>query len=196
MKMNLATRARLALASAGLAISILTTSAMAQDISESHLQAAYAAIDAIGATDEFDDVLPQAAQALKNELIQKNPNLTDLIDATVEKNALALASRRADLEKEAATAYARVFSEDELKAIADFYNSPAGKKLLSDGPIVTREVLKAEQIWQRGVARDLAQNTGTEIAEKAGTKADVSGTGAEDSGVAKPAPKPEENSGE
>jgi hypothetical protein len=159
---------------------------MAQDISESHLQAAYGAIDAIGVTDPYDNVLPQAAQALKNELIQKNPNLTDLIDATVEKSALALAGRRADLEKEAATASARVFSEQELKEIADFFNSPTGKKLISDGPIVLREIDKAEQIWQRGVARDLAQNAGTEIAKKAGAKADVSGTGAENAGEAKP----------
>jgi hypothetical protein len=190
--MILATRARLALAAAGLAMAIVSTSAMAQDISESHLKAAYAAIDAIGATDQFDAVLPQAARALKGELIQKDPNLTDLIDATVEKNALALASRRADLEKEAAMAYARVFSEEELKAIAEFYNSPTGKKLLEEGPNVTREVLKAEQIWQRGVARDLAQNTGKEIADKVGTKTDEGGTdaGATDAGKAGEA-KPE-----
>ncbi|HEU4986593.1 MAG TPA: DUF2059 domain-containing protein, partial [Rhizobiaceae bacterium] len=43
------------------------------------------------------------------------------------------------------------------------YTSPAGQKLLTDGPIVTREVLKAADIWQRGVARDLAQNVGRQI---------------------------------
>ena len=72
--------------------------------------------------------------------------------------------RRTDLEKEAALAYARVFSEEDLNAIAAFYNSEAGKKLLSDGPIVTRELFKAADIWQRGVARDLAQSVGAKLA--------------------------------
>lgn len=185
--MILATRAGLALAAAGLAVTI-AGSASAQDITGSHLDAAYKAIDAIGATDEFDDVLPQAAQALKAQLIQKNPNLVDVIDKTVDKNALALAARRGDLEKEAATAYARVFSEEDLKKIADFYNSDVGKKLLSDGPIVTREVLKAEQIWQRGIARDLAQSAGTELSQEVGDEADVTGTGAT---ISNPAPAAE-----
>lgn len=161
--MILAKRARLFIAAAALATTAFMVPAGAQEVSDSHLQAAYEAIDALNATDEFDNVLPQASQALKAELIQKNPDLVDLINATVEENALALAPRRADLEKEAALAYARVFSEEELKAVTTFYTSPAGQKLLTDGPIVTREVLKAADIWQRGVARDLAQNVGRQI---------------------------------
>src|SRR5690606_25335399 len=130
----------------------------------------------------------QASQALKAELIQKNPDLVDLINATVEENALALAPRRADLEKEAALAYARVFSEEELKAVTTFYTSPAGQKLLTDGPIVTREVLKAADIWQRGVARDLAQNTGRQIQAAVGAQAVTPADGA----AAPATPAPEE----
>jgi uncharacterized protein len=138
--------------------------AAAQEIAEPHLAAALSAIDAIKATDEFDSILPQAAQALKAELIQKDPNLQGIIIATVDEKTLELAGRRGDLEREAALAYARVFSERELKEIAAFYASPTGQKLISDGPIVTREVLQAVQIWQRGVARDLSQAVGTTLA--------------------------------
>ena len=44
---------------------------------------------------------------------------------------------------------------DELNAITTFYTSPAGKKLLSDGPIASREMLKAADIWAAGISRDL-----------------------------------------
>lgn len=173
--MKLAAIPRIFIVAAVLALSALSAPAWAQDdddnISASHLKAAYDAIGAIKATDPYDAVLPQAASALKNELIQKNPDLVDLIDSVVDKNALALASRRGDLEKEAAKAYARVFSEDELNKIAAFYNSPTGKKLLSDGPIVTREVVKAEQIWQNGIARDLSESSGKDIAAAVNAKA-------------------------
>lgn len=145
------------------ALALWSPGAQAQEISESHLQAAYEAVSAVRATEQFDEILPGAAQALRAELIQKDPNLVQVINATVDEQALAIAGRRADLEREAALAYARVFSEQELTEMATFYNSPTGKKLLSDGPIVTREVLKAVEIWQNGIARDLAQAVGEKI---------------------------------
>ncbi|WP_139975969.1 MULTISPECIES: DUF2059 domain-containing protein [Brucella/Ochrobactrum group] len=145
--------------------------ASAQEITEAHLEAARAAISAINATEQFDEILPNAARALKGELIQKDPNLEALITKTVDDKALALASRRADLETESARVYAKAFSEDELKAIAAFYTSPAGKKLLSEGPIVTREVVKAANIWQNGIARDLATGVAEVLAAQAGAAA-------------------------
>jgi hypothetical protein len=137
--------------------------AAAQDVSDTHLKAARAAIAAIKATDQFDLILPQAGQALKQELIQKNPDLQQLISQTVDEHTLKMVARRSDLEKEAALAYARVFTEAELNEIATFYSAPVGQKLLSDGPIVTRKVLEAADIWQRGVARDLAVAVGEQL---------------------------------
>jgi hypothetical protein len=143
----------------------LALPAAAQDASEPHLKAARDALDALNATDQFDVILPQAAAALKAELIQKNPDLQQLITKTVDEKTLAMAARRADLEKEAANVYTRSFTEEELTAIAAFYNSGPGKKLLTEGPIVTRQVIQAAEIWQRGVARDLAQSVGEELAK-------------------------------
>ena len=135
----------------------------AQEASESHIAAARAAIKSIGATNQFDPILPQAAEALRNELIQKDPNLQADINRIIEDVAIELAARRADLEAEAARVYARSFTEEQLTAIADFYNSDAGKKLISEGPIASRELVKAANIWQSGIARDLSQMVGEEL---------------------------------
>jgi uncharacterized protein len=167
-----------ALAFSGLAL----TSAKAQEISESHLNAARAAIAATDATDQFDNILPNAAELLRAELLRKDPNLLDQINTVVTDKTIVLAGRRADLETEAARVYARVFTEDELKAIAAFYETPAGKKLLSDGPIVIRELIKAANIWQEGIARDLAVEVGTEL------RALVPASPAAADGAATPAP--------
>ena len=164
--MNLKSRA-LSAVSAAVAIALVSFAAPAiaqEAVADSHLKAARAAVSAIRATEEFDRILPQAAAALKTELIAKNPDLQEIIVQTVDEEALALAARRTDLEKEAALAYARVFSEEDLSAIAAFYTSDTGKKLLGSGPIVTRELFKAAEIWQRGVARDLSQNVGAKLA--------------------------------
>lgn len=140
------------------------SSAFAQEIAESHLKAARAAVTSIKATDEMDAILPQAGQFLKVELIQKDPNLEGEIVRIVDEQTLALAPRRGDLEREVALAFARAFSEQELTEIAAFHSSPTGQKFLADSPIVGREVSKAVDIWQRGIARDLAQSVAKELA--------------------------------
>ena len=139
----------------------------AQDIAAPHLAAARSVLTALNATEQFDGILPSAAQVLKNELIQKNPDLQEAIIEVVDQTAFSLASRRGDLEREAATIYARTFSEAELNDIAAFYNSAAGKKLLSQGANVSVEVMRAADIWQRGIARDLAQQSGEELGKRA-----------------------------
>ena len=169
--MNLAKRARMIALTAAVALTALSFPAAAQEISEEHLKAARAAIDAINATDPCDNYLPDAAASLKAQLIQQSPNLVDLINSTVDEKALSLATRRADLEKEAALAYARIFSQEDLQNIATFYNSSTGKKLLSDGPIVTRELLQAAEVWRRGVARDLTNSVVETLQAAAGTQA-------------------------
>ena len=174
----------------------IASQSYAQEIAESHLQAARATITAVKATDNYDIILPAAAQQLKQELIQQNPDLTDVIIATVDEKALGLAGRRADLEREAAIAYAKIFSEPELNAITTFYNGDAGKKLLASGPIVAREVVKAAEIWQRGISRDLATEVGKQISDIVDAQVKAAGGNpapapAPDGGAATPAPAPE-----
>lgn len=158
---------RIIVAVAAAAILAGMGSASAQDIPDSHLKAARAAVTSIKATDSMDSILPQANQMLKIELIQKNPNLETEIVRIVDEETLALAPRRGDLEREVAMAFARGFSEQELTEIANFHNSPTGRKFLADSPIVGREVSKAVDIWQLGIARDLSQSVGEKLAEVA-----------------------------
>lgn len=169
--MNLAIRSRRLVAAFGALVIAAGASlpVAAQEIAASHLAAARSVVTALRATEEFDIILPSAAQSLKAELIQKNPDLQATIIEVVDQTAFTLAARRGDLEREAATIYARAFTEEELTEIATFYNSDAGKKLLSDSPIVMREVLRAADIWQNGIARDLAQQAGEELARRVET---------------------------
>jgi uncharacterized protein len=187
--MNLAQSVRrFSAAMAASALVALASPAGAQEIADSHLQAARSALAAIDATDGYDNILPQAAYALKQQLIQQNPNLQALIDTTVDEKAIALAGRRADLEREAALAYARVFTEADLNAIATFYNGEPGKKLIAQGPLVTREVTKAAEIWQRGIARDLAQQVGEQLQQVVGAQVQPAPEGETPAAPAEPAP--------
>ena len=142
--------------------------AKAQEVTDEQIKTARSAIDAIGATSSFDNILPSLAMRVKSTFVQASPNHEAEINAVVDEQALSLAPRRADLEKEAATIYAKTFTQDELKAIADFYGSAVGKKLLADGPIATREIMKAAEIWATGVDRDLRAESSKKLAAMVG----------------------------
>ena len=162
--------------------------ANAADATPEQIAAARAAITAIKATDQFDLILPQAADALRGEMIQKDPNLEQVISAAVDDEVIKLAARRADLEAEAARAYANIFSLEELNAITAFYNSDAGKKLIAEGPLATRKVIEAANIWQAGVARDLAEAVAKKVKVAADAAAPVEAPAEEPKAEEKPKP--------
>ena len=151
-------------------LATVSHSALAQEISDDHLAAARTAIAALGATDQFDAIIPGTAEQLKMNLIRANADLQEVISVTVDEEALKIVPRRGDLEKEAAQIYAKAFSKEELTAIAEFYSSDAGKKLIENGPLVIREVVKAAEIWSSGMARDLRVNVSKVLEEKVGER--------------------------
>ena len=118
-------------------------------------------------------MIPAAAEQLKTELIRSNADLQEVISTTIDEEALKIVPRRSDLEREAAQIYAKSFTQAELTAIADFYSSPAGQKLIDNGPLVTRELIKSAEIWSSGIARDLAQNVNTALQAKIGARPKV-----------------------
>ena len=132
-------------------------SAFADDPSPEHIKAARATIAAVGATANFDAILPTIAGQIKQQLIQATPNYEAVITEIVDAEAIEIATRRANLEQEAAKVYAQTFTVEELNAITTFYSSPVGKKLLENGPITQRELAKAADIWATGISRDLSK---------------------------------------
>ncbi len=129
--------------------------ANAAELSPSHLKASKSALAASGATDQFDRILPAISNKVKSDIIAARPDLADIVSVIVDEETLKLAPRRGDLENESAVIYGRVFNEEELKKIQDFYSSSAGQKLLKEAPVITRELNKASKIWGAGIVRDL-----------------------------------------
>jgi len=141
--------------------------ASAQEVSESHLAAARAAMTALGATRPFDTIILELADQLKRQLYQKNPDMEEVISDVVDEVAIGLASRRSDLERESALVYASGFTEQELNEIASFYSTETGMKMISQTPVIARELLNRAEIWRLGISRDLGLQVGTKLGEYA-----------------------------
>ncbi|MEO0496694.1 MAG: DUF2059 domain-containing protein [Pseudomonadota bacterium] len=167
---------------------VFATPSVAQEISDSHLSVARATVKASGATSRFDLILPQLLQDVKTRFISNRPDLEAEITDVANEEAIAIAPRRADLEREVATIFARVFTEAELVELEAFYSTDTGKKLLAETDVISRQIVAASRVWANGIGRDLEINVtktmnvrfgATVEAEEADAAADGTGAAAE-----------------
>ena len=130
--------------------------AIAQEISQSHLQVAVRVARAGPSTmGDLDALLPLMSEQVQSRLIRTRPDLFREIAATVEEQALQLAARRAELDNEIARIWARRFSEAELQQIAAFFDSELGAKYKEVLPQIGEELLRASRRWSDRLAEEL-----------------------------------------
>lgn len=140
--------------------------ATAQEVTESHLKAAVAAVQAAKTSRGFDNLLPLMAQQTQNRLIRMRPDQHQLIGQVVDQEALELVARRADLDNDVARIWAKYFTEDELNAITAFYKSPAGSKLAEIGPKVVSETLQSVKGWSDRIGEEMFEKSREELKKK------------------------------
>ena len=141
--------------------------ASAQEVTESHLKAAVAAVQAAKTSRGFDNLLPLLSQQTQNRLIRMRPDQHVLIGQVVDAEALDLVARRAELDNDVARIWAKYFTEDELNAITTFYQSPAGAKLADIGPKVVGETLQSVKGWSDRVGEEMFEKS-RELLKKKG----------------------------
>jgi hypothetical protein len=149
------TSVRAALFAAALAAAAAVQPAAADEIKPSQLAAALDAITAAQIPQGFDNILPRLAAQVEDSIIRARPDLHTQITQTVEATALKLADRKGDLNNDIARVWAKTYSEDELKQIAAFYKTPAGQKLLANGPQIAKDTLTAAKQWSDRVGAEL-----------------------------------------
>ena len=116
-------------------------------------------IYAVGAIDWdarlFDRLIPLVASQLRRLMTRSHPELERPL-AEVFQGALAgLADRKTDVMSEVAEVYARIFTLEELEAIARFYRSEVGRKYVEAAPKLTAEALRIGQKWGEIISREL-----------------------------------------
>jgi len=141
-------------------------SAQAQEISQSHLEAALVAVQSAGAARGFNSVLPALAERVKSRLIRVRPDLHHEISTVVDNVALTLVSRRSDLDESVARVWAKNFTEDELVTIAEFYKSPTGQKFAEIGPRVIQEALTSVESWSTRVGEELYEMSREQLTQQ------------------------------
>jgi len=111
------------------------------------LAAAHKLIEVTGATSLFNPLIPGVIEQAKLLFLQQNPALGNDLNEVAAKLRTDLAPRFSELTDEVAKFYAADFTEQELKEILAFYQSPTGKKLLERQPQIIDHSMKFAQDW-------------------------------------------------
>jgi len=134
---------------AAVAVALVAFSPMAhsQQPSAAALATARALIASTGAQSVFNPLIAGVVEQAKLLFLQQNPALAKDLNEIADKMRTDLAPRIAELSEEMARLYATHFTDQELKAILVFYQSPVGKKLLAQQPTVIDASMKFAQDW-------------------------------------------------
>ncbi|HVV95111.1 MAG TPA: DUF2059 domain-containing protein [Hyphomicrobiales bacterium] len=126
-----------------------------QPVTPEKLALARAIIDFTGAAKSFDPVLPQILVQARTTVLTTNPKLEKDVDEVLGQLETEFSPRRDELRNDIAKIYAENFSEDDLRQLAQFYQSPVGKKMVSVMPNVLRASYGAVQAWAQKLSFDV-----------------------------------------
>ena len=147
MNMSQAVRRLVRPAAVALALAALSPAAFAQNPSPTALAEANQLIKITGATSLFNPLIAGVVEQAKLLFLQQNPDLAKDLNEVAAQIRKEYAPRFSELTNHVARLYATRFSEAELKQLLAFYQSPVGKKLLAQQPVIVDASMKYAQDW-------------------------------------------------
>jgi hypothetical protein len=150
----------------GLAFAGATSAQQKPAPSAAAIQMAKEIIALKGATTAFDPVIPGVIEYHRNLLIQTNPNLSRQIEQVASKMMTDLMVRRVELQQELAVAYAKHFTEQEMREAIAFYRTPLGRKLVTEEPKAMEESMKAADDWSKKFAEEAVAKLRDELKKR------------------------------
>jgi hypothetical protein len=100
-----------------------------------------------GGVQMFEGVVSGVIESAKNAFVPTNPQLGKPLNEATAVLQKEFEPKKAEIVNEVARAYARHFTEQELKDLLAFYKTPLGKKVLTEEPAAVEDSFKRAQDW-------------------------------------------------
>jgi hypothetical protein len=124
-------------------------------IPDSTLQIARGILAATKATDHMMLAVDTMMPAMINMIRKTNPGLSkDAVDAFSVALREEMVKSLPELVSVEACIYTQHFTADELRQLADIYDSPLGQKMLSENPTIFKESFAMGQAWGAKASRE------------------------------------------
>ena len=137
-----------------------------QQPSAAALATAKQLIAATGSTAVFNPLIAGVVEQSKLLFLQQDPSLAKDLNEIASQMRTDLAPRSVELSNEVATLYASNFTDDELKTILAFYQSPVGKKVLDRQPQVVDSSMKFAQNWANKLSDEVIAKMREELKKR------------------------------
>ncbi len=139
------------------------SSARAADPSPAAVADARTIIMTSGIVKSFDAVVPQMLGVLERNALATRPEIKDKLHATLLKLEPEFMKSEDQVISAAALSLAKRMTDDDLKATAAFFQSPAGKKYVEAQPAALTDIVAAMQGWQQKLSTDMMTRVREEL---------------------------------
>jgi uncharacterized protein len=119
-----------------------------------------------GGNQMFGAVVPGVVESAKDLFLPTNPNLSKELAEVAGKLKQEYTGKSDELMNEVAKAYARHFTEQELKEAVAFYKTPLGKKLLAEEPVAIESGFTRAKEWANDFSTQVVARVRAEMKKK------------------------------
>jgi hypothetical protein len=144
----------------------LPAPAISQTESPETLAAAKELMVAGKMTENIKLMLPAILQQLKPLIARGNPLVERDFEVLIPVMQLAMESNLQDFMDEGAKIYARHFTVEEMRQVANFYRTPAGAKFIQQQPEVAKESMAMGQRWGQSVGEQVQKRMIEELRKR------------------------------
>jgi hypothetical protein len=153
-------------AAVGLALMALGGEVLAQSPSPAAVAVARQVVDLKGGMKLYEPVLTGIVIRAKDTLLQANPMLEADLNASAQTVRREIQPRLDEVKTQMATVYATHFSEQELKEVLAFYQSPLGAKVLKTEPRILEQTMGFADKWARELADEVLMKMRAEMRKR------------------------------
>ncbi|WP_316204452.1 MULTISPECIES: DUF2059 domain-containing protein [unclassified Bradyrhizobium] len=116
--------------------------------------------------DQATALLPIVLKNLRPTIVQGRAEVALQYDALIPKFTQAFQGRVSEFSDAIAVVYARNFSADDLRTMAEFYRTPTGQRVLQKLPSVTQESSIAGQKFGQALGEEIRKQMVDELRKK------------------------------
>jgi hypothetical protein len=145
MNMNMSSLSRIAIVAVACACGPFA--ARAQEPASATIAAAREMIITKGVGLMVDPLVRGVIESVKNSFLPTNPNLSRELNDVAAALQKEFEGKRNEVIDEMARAYARHFTESELKDLLLFYKTPLGQKFIKEEPAAIEEGFGRAKQW-------------------------------------------------
>jgi hypothetical protein len=119
-----------------------------------------------GGVQMFEGVVSGVIESAKNAFLPTNPQLGKPLNDATAVLQKEFESKKAEIVNEVARAYARHFTEQELKELLAFYKTALGKKVLLEEPAAVEDAFKRASDWSNTFSEEVIGRLRVEMKKK------------------------------